>query len=50
MLARRFTIVCLMTALFGIFFASVVAQPDRPRVAQESAQHLRCALLQLSAC
>lgn len=31
MLARRFTIVCLLTALFGIFLALVVADADRSR-------------------
>ncbi len=30
MLARRFTIVCLMIALFGIGFASIVAEAGRP--------------------
>ena len=30
MLARRFTIVCLITALFGIAFAIVVAEASRP--------------------
>ena len=34
MLARRFTIVCLLTALFGIFFAGVVAQSDPARIAR----------------
>jgi hypothetical protein len=30
MLARRFTIVCLLTALFGSFFAILVAETSRP--------------------
>lgn len=30
MLARRFTIVCLLTTLFGMGFASLVAQNGRP--------------------
>lgn len=30
MLARRFTIVCLMTALFGMFFASLAARSEGP--------------------
>ncbi|MBN9071541.1 MAG: hypothetical protein J0H34_08025 [Rhizobiales bacterium] len=29
MLARRFTIVCLMLTLFAMFFASLAAQPSR---------------------
>ena len=29
MLARRFTIVCLLTALFGMFFSILVAQTSR---------------------
>ncbi len=31
MLARRFTIVCLITALFGFAFAIVVAEASRPK-------------------
>lgn len=30
MLARRFTIVCLLSALFGIAFATIVAETSRP--------------------
>jgi len=30
MLARRFTIVCLLMSLFGIFFALLVAEAGRP--------------------
>lgn len=30
MLARRFTIVCLLTALFGLMFATLVAEVSRP--------------------
>lgn len=29
MLARRFTIVCLLTALFGVLFAHLVAEAGR---------------------
>lgn len=29
MLARRFTIVCLLLTIFGMFFASLVAQAGR---------------------
>ncbi len=31
MLARRFTIVCLLMALFGILFAILVAEASRSR-------------------
>lgn len=30
MLARRFTIVCLLMSLFGMFFAILVAEAGRP--------------------
>jgi hypothetical protein len=50
MLARRFTIVCLLTALFGMFFSSLVAQSEGPRLAQANAQQLRCALLSSVEC
>jgi hypothetical protein len=30
MLARRFTIVCLITMLFGMLFAILVAEASRP--------------------
>lgn len=43
MLARRFTIVCLLTALFGMFFASLVAQSEGPKMARANADYLRCA-------
>ena len=29
MLARRFTIVCLLSMLFGLFFAHIVAEASR---------------------
>lgn len=29
MLARRFTIICLMLTVFSMFFASLAAQPGR---------------------
>jgi hypothetical protein len=31
MLARRFTIVCLLVTLFGMWFAQVAAEPGRGR-------------------
>ena len=53
MLARRFTIVCLLTALFGMGFAIIVAEASRPTRDWETAsprnctfcmnQHQRCA-------
>jgi len=30
MLARRFTIICLLMSLFGMFFAILVAEAGRP--------------------
>lgn len=50
MLARRFTIVCLITALFGMFFASVVAQSDGPKMAKANSHALRCAFIQSFDC
>jgi hypothetical protein len=50
MLARRFTIVCLLTALFGMFFASLVAQSEGPRMAHANAHMLRCAFIQSFDC
>ncbi len=50
MLARRFTIVCLLTALFGMFFASVVAQSDAARTARHGATHWSCSFSQSFAC
>lgn len=44
MLARRFTIVCLMTAIFGIAFASVAARSDGPRFDYGRSQEVRCVL------
>jgi len=37
MLARRFTIVCLLMSLFGMFFAILVAEAGRPARAWEAA-------------
>lgn len=41
MLARRFTIVCLLTALFGMGFAILVAENGRPGHGWDQAD-LRC--------
>lgn len=50
MLARRFTIVCLLTALFGMFFASLAAQSEGSRLANANATLFRCALVQSFDC
>ena len=50
MLARRFAIVCLLTALFGMFFASLAAQSEGPRLAHANARTLRCAFIQSFDC
>ncbi|WP_165349884.1 MULTISPECIES: hypothetical protein [unclassified Mesorhizobium] len=41
MLARRFTIVCLLMSLFGMLFAVLVAQADRPARSFEAAASCR---------
>jgi hypothetical protein len=47
MLARRFTIVCLLMSLFGMFFAILVAETGRaPRSWDEASSkicHIACA-------
>ncbi len=50
MLARRFTVVCLLTALFGMFFASIVAQSDPARAARHGSTHWSCTFSQSFAC
>ena len=50
MLARRFTIVCLLTTQFGMFFASLAAQSDGPRLVQANGHMLRCAFIQSFDC
>ena len=37
MLARRFTIVCLLMSLFGMFFAILVAEAGHPARSWDSA-------------
>ncbi|MEW6629569.1 MAG: hypothetical protein AB1440_01745 [Pseudomonadota bacterium] len=37
MLARRFTIVCLLMSLFGMFFAILVAEASHPARSWDSA-------------
>ncbi|WP_347269028.1 hypothetical protein [Paracoccus sp. (in: a-proteobacteria)] len=42
MLARRFTIVCLLMTLFGMVFAILVAEASRPQRNWEEASSHRC--------
>ena len=42
MLARRFTIVCLLMSLFGMFFAILVAEAGRPARSWDAASSGRC--------
>ncbi|SUU91029.1 hypothetical protein EDC40_101498 [Aminobacter aminovorans] len=44
MLARRFTIVCLLSALFGIMFATLVAETSRPARSWEIDSLVPCAI------
>ncbi|CCV05913.1 conserved exported hypothetical protein [Mesorhizobium metallidurans STM 2683] len=41
MLARRFTIVCLLLSLFGILFAILVAEAGRPARSWDQANSCR---------
>jgi len=50
MLARRFTIVCLIVAIFGMELAGLVAQTSRPAQAWEGHAATRCILLQGARC
>jgi hypothetical protein len=42
MLARRFTIVCLLMSLFGMFFAILVAEAGRPARSWDAASSSSC--------
>jgi hypothetical protein len=42
MLARRFTIVCLLITLFGMFFSMLVARAGRPPRVGETGVVTRC--------
>ena len=42
MLARRFTIVCLLMSLFGMFFAILVAEAGRPARSWEETGSRTC--------
>ncbi|MBZ9895035.1 hypothetical protein LB545_11950 [Mesorhizobium sp. BR1-1-6] len=44
MLARRFTIVCLLVSLFGMFFAILVAEAGRPARSWNEASSRTCRL------
>ncbi|HEY4193786.1 MAG TPA: hypothetical protein VGM46_14160 [Mesorhizobium sp.] len=46
MLARRFTIVCLLTTLFGMGFAILVAQAERQPRAWDDAGNCRTIVCQ----
>jgi len=50
MLVRRFTIVCLLTALFGMAFASLVAQQGRHRIATDGQATPLCSLIRTFDC
>jgi hypothetical protein len=50
MLARRFTIVCLMLTLFSMFFASIVAQAGRGHRGSERSGSIACAFSLNSTC
>ena len=44
MLARRFTIVCLLMSLFGMLFAILVAEAGRPARSWDAASSNTCQL------
>jgi hypothetical protein len=50
MLARRFTIVCLLTALFGILFAILVAEASRSTRSRNSGVIVSCTFKEGSTC
>jgi hypothetical protein len=50
MLARRFTIVCLILTIFGIELAGLVAETSHPAQAWENGAAARCVLLQGARC
>lgn len=50
MLARRFTIVCLILTIFGMGLASLVAQTGGPAGPREPGAKARCVFLQGSRC
>lgn len=50
MLARRFTMICLVTSVFGMAFANLVAHADRSPFADAQSQQLRCAIALKAKC
>lgn len=50
MLARRFTIVCLLTTLFGMVLAIIVAEAGRQATAREIHGRLPCFFNQNNPC
>ncbi len=50
MLARRFTIVCLLTTLFGMFFAILVADASRGSKPRRIAEVVPCLTDGIRAC
>ncbi|MBU0581970.1 MAG: hypothetical protein KKB66_05280 [Alphaproteobacteria bacterium] len=50
MLARRFTIVCLLTTLFGMFFAVLVAEVSRTQHPRRFAEVVPCLTDGINAC
>lgn len=50
MLARRFTIVCLILTIFGIELAGLVTETSRPAQAWEHGAVAQCVLLQGARC
>jgi hypothetical protein len=44
MLARRFTIICLLVTLFGMVFAILVADANRMRRSYQTADRASCLL------
>ena len=50
MLARRFTMICLLTSVFGMMFASLVAHADRSPFADSQSQQLRCSIIFKAQC
>lgn len=50
MLARRFTIVCLLVTLFGMMFATLVAEFSRPARSWDADPVISCAVERGSFC
>jgi hypothetical protein len=50
MLARRFTIVCLLVTLFGMAFAILVADAGRPKNHRETAGLASCLIDTTTVC